>query len=46
LKYTSEAEEQEIREMVDQATNESAKELVNEVVDFVRKEALDRETAI
>jgi len=46
LKYTFEAEEQEIREMVDQATNETAKELVNEVVDSVRKEALDRETAI
>jgi len=32
--------------MVDEATNETAKELVNEVVDFVKKEALDRETAI
>jgi len=44
LKYTSEAEEQEINEMVDEVTNDAAKELVNEVMDFVRKEAPDKET--
>jgi len=46
LKYTSEAEEKEIGEMVDEVTNQTTKELVNEVMDCVRKEALDKETAI
>jgi len=32
--------------MVDEVTNETAKELVNEVMDCIRKKALDRETAI
>ncbi len=32
--------------MVDEVTNETAKELVNEVMDYVRKEALERKTAI
>ena len=49
LKYLSEADEesdQEINEMVDEVSNNAARDLVNEAMDIVRKEALDRETTI
>jgi len=47
LEYISEADEesdQEINKMVDEVTNDVARDLVNEAMDFVRKEALDKET--
>jgi len=47
LKYLSEADEeseQEVNEMVDEVTNNAARDLVNEVLEIVRKEALDQET--
>ena len=47
MEYLSEADEeseQEVNEMVDEVTNIAARDLVNQALDFVRKESLDQET--